>query len=497
MATPIDDEELRTIGLPRGAAQEMVKRLGPANPKAPGSRPPLKPRGTEVDASPSHGAVPLPDKATDRATLRDSERDFLATVPPPVRRREEREVRLPASLKAPGDLPARIPLDPIDGKAQEDTPRANARPIARSSRAPGEPVESPKKGRLLNEPDCSTAQLPGSHVHPGGRSHPLPSTEDDPDVGVPIGDDTSFAPAPAVKPASPLADTGAPLRSDTLDRFPDSDHARRPNTPPSRPELAPGLRVRLDPQDGIERTTGWVGPLPVVAGTRSILQFFHNTIGRWSDLGEVGRAGSVLGRYTFQSWDASPEGLAEEHLKIGFEGDDIYVEPLETLNGVYRKLQPNRREELPPKNRFRIGRHVLEFRLADPPAEITPLRSSEGEVFQGRVLVPLGFVDLIGPDGRPYLSFPMTKREERGTRIGRAGVECDIALFGDEWVSLRHARIWFKDGKCWLEDLESTNGTFLIIDGRTPIRRGSARYPDTGDEILVGGYKIRVIEEKA
>ena len=315
---------------------------------------------------------------------------------------------------------------------------------------------------------------------------------------MPLGDDTSFAPRPAVVPPSPPAEHGDSVRSDTWDRFPQSDSDRGPQTPPSRPAspIRPGSR--LEARDGIEMTLGgWISPSPVATGTRSILQFFHNTIGRWSDLGEVGRAGSVLGRYTFQAWDANPEGLAEEHLKIGFEGDELYVEPLATLNGVYRKLQPNRREELPPKNRFRIGRHVLEFRIAAPAGEITPLRSKEGEAFQSRVLVPIGFIELIGPDGRPYLSFPMTKREERGTRIGRAGVECDIALAGDEWVSLRHARLWFSDGKCWLEDLESTNGTFLIINGRSPLRRGSARYPETGDEILVGGYKIRVIEEKA
>jgi pSer/pThr/pTyr-binding forkhead associated (FHA) protein len=175
----------------------------------------------------------------------------------------------------------------------------------------------------------------------------------------------------------------------------------------------------------------------------------------------------------------------------------MYMEPLETLNGVYRKLQPHRREELVPGTRFRIGRHVLEFRLAGPPTEIPALRAPDGEVFQTRILVPLGFIDLVGPNGRPYLSFPVTKREERGTRIGRAGVECDFALAGDEWVSLRHARIFPADGKWWLEDLESTNGTYLIVKGRTPLRRGTTRNPGSGDELLVGGYKVRVIEEKA
>jgi pSer/pThr/pTyr-binding forkhead associated (FHA) protein len=231
--------------------------------------------------------------------------------------------------------------------------------------------------------------------------------------------------------------------------------------------------------------------------TRSTLQFFDIKLGKWHELGEVSHEGAILGRSTFLLWDPSTEELAEEHPRIGFEGDELYVEPLESLNGVYRRLQPHRREQLLPHSRFRIGRHVLEFRLAELPAKITPLRSIDGEVFQSRIPVPLGFIDVIGPDGRPYFGFPVTKREERGTRIGRAGVECDFALAGDEWVSLRHARIFRADGQWWLDDLESTNGTYLIVKGRTPLRRGTTRNPDSGDELLVGKYKIRVVEKTA
>jgi pSer/pThr/pTyr-binding forkhead associated (FHA) protein len=209
----------------------------------------------------------------------------------------------------------------------------------------------------------------------------------------------------------------------------------------------------------------------------------------------VGPEGKVLGRDTFQQWDTNPEGLAQEHLKIGSEGDETYVEPLQTLNGVYRELQPNRPEELAPGARFRIGRHVLEFRLAGPPVETAPLRSSDGEVFQTHVLVPLGFIDLIGPSGRPDLSFPMTERGERGTHIGKTGGECDVLLTSDPWVSRWHARIFLGDGKWWIEDLESRNGTYLLINGRAPLRRGTTRNPAMGDELLIGGYKIRVIEK--
>lgn len=44
-------------------------------------------------------------------------------------------------------------------------------------------------------------------------------------------------------------------------------------------------------------------------------------------------------------------------------------------------------------------------------------------------------------------------------RIGR-DTNCDLSLM-DEALSAHHARIIFHHGQWWLEDLDSTNGTFL------------------------------------
>ena len=338
-----------------------------------------------------------------------------------------------------------------------------SRPSRGRRHLPVRPSQSHPVERSLDDSDFNTNPMPKSPIRPAVSPPQKPRVERSDEIARPLPAETCAAPAGLL--GSPVIRDAVKAHTDTPVQFPVSNERVRP----------PVASPRVDPDDGIDRTRAFFPGMMAAAGRKSILQFFNNSIGEWCFLAELDGGMMVLGRSTFQGSDASREGLSEEHVRIGIEGDELYVEPLESLNGVYRRLQPNRREELTPHTRFRIGRHVLEFRFAAPAAAIAPLRADDGEVFQSRVLAPLGFVDLIGPDGRPYLSFPVTKREERGTRIGRAGVECDIALAGDEWVSQRHARLWCSDGKCWIEDQESTNGTFLIITGRTPLRRGTAR----------------------
>ncbi|MBP8998205.1 MAG: FHA domain-containing protein [Anaerolineaceae bacterium] len=71
-------------------------------------------------------------------------------------------------------------------------------------------------------------------------------------------------------------------------------------------------------------------------------------------------------------------------------------------------------------------------------------------------------------------------------RIGRDPT-CEIQL-DDETVSNQHARLWFRNKQWWIEDLMSTNGTFLNDEKvETPTILIS------GDEIRVG--KVLLIIE--
>lgn len=237
---------------------------------------------------------------------------------------------------------------------------------------------------------------------------------------------------------------------------------------------------------------------PALKNPPLTLQFYNTTRRGWSDLKAVRGSSVVVGRADFLNWNPSLDDLAEQHLRLVIDEQTLVVMPLPSLNGVYVKMKPGNPAELRPGSRFRIGRHVLAYRPFEPDREdVEPLRSREGEVFHSRILRPMGFLDLIGPDGEPCVSHPLTKADEPGTRIGRGGARCDLALTGDEWVSGEHARVYLRDGRCFLEDLRSTNGTFLQIHEEVEIERGTVLRDDSGDVIALGGYMVRIVEERA
>jgi hypothetical protein len=84
--------------------------------------------------------------------------------------------------------------------------------------------------------------------------------------------------------------------------------------------------------------------------------------------------------------------------------------------------------------------------------------------------------------------------DERGTAfavdgeltIGRAG-GCGIALGADTFVSQVHARVFERDGSLYLEDLGSTNGTF--VNG-APVAEPTRL--QRGDHVHIGHTELEV-----
>jgi hypothetical protein len=83
-------------------------------------------------------------------------------------------------------------------------------------------------------------------------------------------------------------------------------------------------------------------------------------------------------------------------------------------------------------------------------------------------------------DEFPLNSAPVT--------VGRGG-QNDLVLSGDEFASARHARIESRGDGVWVQDLDSTNGTY--VNGR---RVAGAQRLDPGDVLRVGETDLRVEE---
>ena len=88
---------------------------------------------------------------------------------------------------------------------------------------------------------------------------------------------------------------------------------------------------------------------------------------------------------------------------------------------------------------------------------------------------------VVAPSGKPQLlvisgpcagkAFDLSGSE---MTIGR-DVACEVSLSGDSSVSRRHAKLTRENGDVWIEDLGSTNGTYLNgvkVEGRTKVSHG-------------------------
>jgi FHA domain len=72
--------------------------------------------------------------------------------------------------------------------------------------------------------------------------------------------------------------------------------------------------------------------------------------------------------------------------------------------------------------------------------------------------------------------------------VGRGG-GCTISLPADTFASQVHARLVDRDGQLWLEDLGSTNGTFL--NGKQVSKQARIR---KGDRVTIGHTELRAVK---
>lgn len=278
-------------------------------------------------------------------------------------------------------------------------------------------------------------------------------------------------PEPPAPPHGPYAVPVGPA--------PGSEWPPQPSGSPE--ECDPGARDN----DGKTRLMGGVDnatlKIPKCTYTLQIL----DTSGQWRDWGPIHASGMTLGHAKISADFPGLSTMAVKHMRFSYDKGGLIVEDLGSLNGIYLKVtQPI---ELIDGMRFRVGNQTIEFHQTDPFEPVPPQSADDGEEYCSRDLEPLAFVDMIRPNGKPGLHFPITKLDT--TVIGREGPNAHIALTGDGSVSASHVQIRREDGKFFLDDLKSRNGTFVHVRGSSPVT--------SGDVILAGRVLFRVVDHSA
>ncbi len=154
--------------------------------------------------------------------------------------------------------------------------------------------------------------------------------------------------------------------------------------------------------------------------------------------------------------------LSPTHAELVINAAGAVVRDLDSLNGVF--LRMTEEEEIRPGQILRIGQELLRFDLLEPPSPTedgTEIMGSPNPGYWGKLSVIIG--DDVDGSAFPLLGDSATLGRERG----------DMNFPDDGYVSGLHARISTRDGKVYMSDLGSSNGTFIKVDGEREVKDGS------------------------
>ena len=177
----------------------------------------------------------------------------------------------------------------------------------------------------------------------------------------------------------------------------------------------------------------------------------------------LGAGRTLIGRSTGGIF-ASDAYLSPEHAEFRFEDNQLVVKDMESLNGVYIRIDPEFPIELFDGSVFRVGQEILRFdapSAPDPGADGTQYAGSPHRGFVGRISL------VIGRDATGN-SYPIPPH---GIHLGRE--RGDVLFPEDGYVSGLHCRIHSEVGHVFLTDVGSSNGTFVRVSNESFVPQGT------------------------
>lgn len=224
----------------------------------------------------------------------------------------------------------------------------------------------------------------------------------------------------------------------------------------------------VGPQRTMHMAAGSIGASAVARGRLVLIRPDGSEGGAYA----LHEGENLIGRGQGALFD-SDAYLSPRHGEFSIGTNGLVVRDLRSLNGVFLKI--NAEEALESGDVFRIGQELLRFEVISAPQPLedgTDIMGTPNPGFWGRLSVVVGR-DVDG-SAFPLFGEAVVVGRERG----------DILFPEDGYVSGAHARISLNDGRVFLADLGSSNGTFLRIRGERTLTDGSF--------ILMGQQLFRV-----
>ncbi len=432
--------------------------------------------GAKLQTAPAHGAAPAPKPAPPA--------DMLPPMPPPELGSESISVAKTAVPPAPEGFSAMGPtITATSGVALGALP---GQPQAMGPTPP--PVASP-------EFVPPAAAVPGSGPRPLGAGGPAAGLSVQIGLGsVPMQLPLRQSPLPASPPASPLGAPSMPT-SVPATAIPSmqAPHVSPFSPPPVENVACPkcgkqvasafafcggcGHRMKGAPgavaEAAIARADA-VAPVPVRIAPQGHLTLIRPD-GTEGGVCPLHEGANPIGRGQGTLFDADPY-LSPRHAEFMLGEGGLEVRDLHSLNGVFVRITEE--EPLESGDSFRIGQELLRFDAINPPTPLedgTEIIGTPNPGYWGRLSVVVGR-DLDGP------AFPLF---DETANIGRE--RGNILFPEDGYVSGGHCQLSVREGRVFLKDLGSSNGTFLRVRENRPVPSGSLML--MGQQLFRIGYK--------
>jgi hypothetical protein len=175
--------------------------------------------------------------------------------------------------------------------------------------------------------------------------------------------------------------------------------------------------------------------------------------------------------------------LAQRHARFEqISPSGCRVVPIDLLNGVYRRIRAA--HAIPSGTQLLIGREVLRYEaVEEDERDINPIVRHGVALFGSPARKPWGrLVQLLANGGWRDV------RHLAGGEMVLGREEGDIVFRDDEFLSRRHAILRWQNNQCVLDDLKSSNGTFIRLRGPQPLEHGDVlRMGDQMFRIELGG----------